>query len=66
MKKVAKLVEVSFTLRVIVNSDANDDEIIQASYPKLQERINNQELGDNVTTIEDDEECPFGTSPYDK
>jgi predicted Zn-ribbon and HTH transcriptional regulator len=58
MKK-ALLVDVSFTIRLIVDENATDDEIIQATYPKLIERIANEEVGDNVVSIEEDTECPY-------
>lgn len=47
--------------RVIVDENATDDQIIAAAYPKIQDKIDNRELGDNLESIEDDEECPFGT-----
>mgnify|MGYP001591578587 CR=1 FL=1 len=59
-KKVAKLITFSLTTRVIVNDDAEDDEIIAAAYSGIQDKIDNRELGDNCTEIEDDEEVPFG------
>lgn len=55
---VAKVVEISLSVRVIVDKDATEDEIIAAVYPKVQEKINFRELGDNVVSIEDDEEVP--------
>ena len=59
MNKVAKLVEVSFTVRVVVTEGVSDDVIIRASYDKLQEKLDNNEVGDNIVSIEDDTECPF-------
>lgn len=59
MKQVAKLVAVSLLVRVIVDEDATEDQIIQASYPKLQAKLDNHEVGDNLESIEEDEECPF-------
>lgn len=63
--KVAKLVEVSLLVRVIVDENATEDQIIQATYPKLQDKLDNREVGDNVMSIEDDEEVPFGEAPTD-
>ena len=59
MTKVAKLVEVSLLVRVIVDENATEDQIIEATYPKLQDKLDNREVGDNVISIEDDEEVDF-------
>ena len=59
MTKIAKLVEVSFTVRVIVNEDATEDQIISATYNKLQDKLDNREVGDNLVSIDDDVECPY-------
>lgn len=66
MAKVAKLVCVSLMTRVIVDEDATQDEIINASYKGFQAKIDNRELGDNLESVEDDAECPFGTFDDDK
>lgn len=66
MTKVAKLVAFSLLTRVIVDKDATDEEIIAAAYPKIQDKIDNRELGDNLESIDDDEEVPFGEAPDDK
>lgn len=63
--KVAKLVEVSLLVRVIVDENVTEDQIIAATYPKLQDKLNNREVGDNVVSIVDDEEVPFGEAPTD-
>jgi len=65
MKK-ALLVEFSLLVRVIVDENATDDQIIEASYSKIQDKINNRELGDNLASIEDDEEIPYGETPGDQ
>ena len=57
MTKVAKLVYYSFVTRVVVDEDATDEQIIQASRDNMLEKINN-ELGENLEEIIDDEECP--------
>lgn len=59
MGKVAKLVEFSLMVRVVVDENATEDEIIAASYPKVQDKIDNRELGDNLASIEADEEMPY-------
>jgi len=65
MKKVARLVEFSLRTRVIVDENATEDEIIRASYKGIQDKINNEELGDNLVENELDEECPLGTFDSD-
>lgn len=65
MKK-ALLVEFSLLVRVIVDDCATEDQIIEASYSKIQDKINNRELGDNLVSVEDDEEIPYGEAPSDK
>lgn len=65
MAKVAKLVMVSLMTRVIVDENATDDQIIAASYKGFQAKIDNRELGDNIESIENDEEVPYGESPED-
>lgn len=57
---VAKLVTCSLMCRVVVKNGATEEEIIEAARAKFSEKIQS-ELGDNIETIEDDEECPFGT-----
>lgn len=63
-KKVAKIVEVSLAVRVVVDENATEDEIIAAVYPKVRERIECHDLGDNIVDIADDEELPYDES-YD-
>jgi hypothetical protein len=65
MRKVARLVEFSLMTRVIVDENATEDQIIEASYKGIQDKINNRELGDNLVENELDEECPFGTFDTD-
>lgn len=65
MKK-AILVEFSLMVRLIVDENATDDQIIEASYPKIQDKINNRELGDNLVSVENDEEVPFGEAFDDR
>ncbi|GIV43874.1 MAG: hypothetical protein KatS3mg035_0997 [Bacteroidia bacterium] len=61
MAKVAKLVCFSLMTRVIVDENATEDEIIEACYPKIQDKIDNRELGDNLESIKEDIEIPLGT-----
>ena len=55
--KVAKLVLVSLMTRVIVDENATEDEIIIASKKKFHTLVD-ENLGDNVEEIIDDEEIP--------
>ena len=56
--KVAKLVSCNLMTRVIVEENATEDEIIRAAKHNLIYTVN-ESLGDNIDTIEDDEECPY-------
>jgi hypothetical protein len=58
MSKVAKLVYMSMMTRVIVDENATDDEIIAASKNNFIEQVKS-DLGDNIESIENDEECPY-------
>ena len=64
MKK-AVLVSFSLMTRVIVDENATDEEIIAKARPRIQAKINNDELGDNLEDIEDDEEIPYGEANED-
>ena len=66
MAKVAKLVMVSLMTRVIVDENATDEQIIEASYEGFQAKLDNRELGDNLESIEDDEEVPYGEAISDQ
>ena len=59
MKKVAKLVCVSLMTRVVVDENATDAEIVEASKDRFIAVIN-QDLHENLESIEDDEQVPFG------
>lgn len=65
-EKVAKLVTVTFITRVIVKKGATDEQIMQAAKPNIQAKIDNDELLENLESIKDDTECPFGTLDDDK
>ena len=66
MKKVARLVEFSLRTRVVVDENATEDEIIRASYKGIQDKITNEELGDNLVECDLDDECPIGTFDTDE
>lgn len=57
--KVAKLVTCTLITRVVVEDTATDDDIITAARPKLRDKIDD-DLGDNIEEIYDDEAMPFG------
>lgn len=64
MRKVAKLVAYTFMTRVVVDEDASDEQIINASKRMIKLKVQN-ELGENLLSIEDDKECPIGTFETD-
>lgn len=65
MKKyVAKLVYVSLVTRVVVDENATDEQIVEASKSKFIDKVNT-ELMENLEEIIDDEECPYD-SEFDK
>ena len=55
--KVAKLVLASLMVRVIVDENATDDDIIRAAKDKMHIVVN-ESLGDNIEEIINDKECP--------
>lgn len=59
MAKVAKIVVVSLATRVIVDSDATDEQIMSIADEHFKDMINNAETLQNVVSIYDDEECPY-------
>jgi hypothetical protein len=65
MAKIAKLVTVSLMTRVVVDENATDEQILDQAKANFQEKIDNNELGDNLEEIVDDTECPFGTFQED-
>ena len=61
MAKVAKLVTLSVTVRVVVDESAEELEILETAHPKCVDAILNDGVFDHFESIKDDEECPFGT-----
>jgi hypothetical protein len=65
MAKIAKLVCVSLMTRVIVDEGLSEDELLEKvmeqARPKLVEKLMNDGLGDHLESLEDDNECPYGT-----
>ena len=65
MAKVAKLVMVSMMTRIVVEENATDEQMLEASKPAFLMKINT-EIGEHLEQIVDDTECPFGTFDEDK
>lgn len=61
MAKVAKLVTLSVTIRVVVDENAEEWEILETAHPNCVDAILNNGVFDHFESIKDDEECPFGT-----
>lgn len=59
MAKVAKLVVTTFITRVVVDENVSLEEIAELVKPKLLDKINNNEVAENIETILPDEECPY-------
>jgi hypothetical protein len=59
MKK-AIIVEYSFMTRVVIDVDKeNLEEVVRLSKDKIQAKIDNNELAENLSEWYDDEECPY-------
>lgn len=63
--KRAKLVTLDIMVRVIVEHDATEDEILEAARLKARDTIMHDSLADHLLDIRDDTEVPFGTIPQD-
>ncbi len=61
MSKVAKLVRVTLTTRVIVDENANESDIIDLALPRLVNSLTN-DTSENIDDIIDDVECPYDSS----
>jgi hypothetical protein len=58
MGKVAKLVTVTMTTRIIVDENATEEQIIELASIKMSEKIQ-EEFNQNIESIQDDTECPY-------
>jgi len=65
MNKIAKLVEVSFLVRIIVDENSSESVILEKTKDKIQALLDNNDVGENLVSIEDDEEVPYGDAPTD-
>jgi len=59
MAKKAKLVTFSFITRVVVDEDASDEQIVEIAKSKIQDKLDNNELMENLDDIKDDLEIPL-------
>lgn len=70
MAKVAKLVCVSLMTRVIIEDNLTEEqelnEIAKQAKSAFVDKIMNDAIGDHIESIEEDEECPYGTFDSDK
>ena len=57
--KVAKLVLVEFLVRVIVDENYTDDQLTEKIKVKVLDKVNNNEIFENLTEVKDDEEVPY-------
>jgi hypothetical protein len=58
MTKTAKLVTAYLKTRVVVEDNATEDDIIWAAKQNFREILEN-DIGENIEEIEDDEEVPY-------
>jgi hypothetical protein len=58
MGKVAKLVRVMVTTRVIVDDNASEDEIMETALPRLLDNLQTNAF-ENIEDIVDDTEVPY-------
>lgn len=58
MGKVAKLVTITMTTRVIVDENASESDIIELASIRMSEKIQH-EFNENLESIVDDTECPY-------
>lgn len=66
MAKIAKLVCISLTVRVLVDESETDEKTMEVAMPHLRQKLNVDGILDNIERIEKDMECPFGTFDTDK
>ena len=59
MTKVTKLVYTSMVTRVVVDENATEQQIIEASKPNFIEKIVDTAFGEHIEEVIDDEECPY-------
>lgn len=65
-KQVAKLVYFSLLVRVVVDEDATEEEIIAMAEPRIRDKVEGGELGENLEKIVEDLECPANSGGIDR
>jgi len=65
MTKVAKLVCISLMTRVIVEDTLTEEEVIEKARYNFK-CILDDSLHENVESVEEDEECPYGSFKTDE
>lgn len=63
--KVAKLVTIEVTARVIVEDTDTEEQIMEKAFPILSEKMH-YEQNENITTIKADLEIPYGDLSHEK
>ena len=58
MGKIAKLVTITMTTRIVVGEDASEADIIDIASIRMSEKIQH-EFNENLGSIVDDMECPY-------
>lgn len=66
MTKIAKLVTATVTTRVVVNTNATEEEIAEAANSGLRTALQTSGVLDFITEIKDDTQVPFGTLKDEK
>jgi hypothetical protein len=64
--KIAKLVTVSITTRVIVDINSTEEQIMEKALPKLKQNLIEDGILDHLETITPDTEIPFGKGLHDR
>lgn len=64
MAKVAKLVSIMLTTRVVVDENESDENTFEKARPMLKLKAE-EEMWENLDAIVDDKECPAGTLDED-
>lgn len=59
MAKVAKLVTITLMTRVVVDENESEENIFDKARPMLKLKAE-EEMWENLESIEDDKECPAG------
>ena len=66
MEKVAKLVTLAITTRVVADQSEGDDFILERALDNFRSNPDEYLIPDNLEEIQDDVECPYGTYSGEK